>query len=127
MLSTCHSCIMKGQMHCTLLKRARVYVWQIINRRFPKPRLYGISPHRHFDWAGLTTCMHHIIQLAIIEASLSEPYIDRDNSQHMYVCMYVCMYVSNIFTCVCCTLFSEICVLPEMFRVFPSILTCSRA
>ena len=34
------------------------------------------------------------------------------------VCIYVCMYVSNIFTRVCHTLVSEICVRHKMLCVF---------
>ena len=64
----------------------------------------------------------------LIGVSLSEPHIDHDNglcarNNGIYVSIYLCLYH---LPCVCCTLVPEICVHPEMLRVFwyIDVLTC---
>ena len=68
-------------------------------------------------------------------ASLSEPTLIMTTppARGIIVCMYVCMYVRIYLSiyhllCVCRTLVPEICVRPEMLRVFLylyiDVLTC---
>ena len=71
-----------------------------------------------------TKHLSQICILYIFGASLSEPHIDHDNGPRtqnngMYLSMYDLRHI-------CCILVPEICVHPEMLRVFRYIdaLTC---